>query len=206
VHSPAAVDRDDRRIRWKDVHLVIPGRHNRENAAAALTVAHVLGIDAGAAASALASFEGLEHRLQRVAVRDGITYYNDSKSTTPEAAITAMNAIDAPLLMILGGYDKQIDLTPAARVAAKRARFAACIGQTGPALVDAIRATGGQAELYDALPAAVSSCRKRARPGDAVLLSPACASWDMFSDYRVRGDEFARLVCGVTGGEAPGRT
>ena len=191
--TPIAI-RDDQRARWEPVQLAILGRHNRENAAAALTVAQALGVGAEQASAALATFAGLEHRLQRVAVRDGVSYYNDSKSTTPEAAITAMNAIDAPLLIILGGYDKGSDLTPAAEIAARRARFAACIGKTGPTFVEAIRNAGGQAELCADLPAAISACRQRARPGDAVLLSPACASWDMFPDYRVRGDEFARLA------------
>ena len=191
--TPIAI-RDDERIHWENVQLAIPGRHNRENAAAALTVAHVLGIESERAVAALATFEGLEHRLQRVAVHNGVTYYNDSKSTTPEAAITAMNAIDAPLLIILGGYDKGSDLTAAAEVAAGRTRFAACIGKTGSTFVEAIRTAGGQAELFADLPTAVAACRQRARPGDAVLLSPACASWDMFPDYRVRGDEFKKRV------------
>ena len=181
-------------LRWENVKLAIPGRHNRENAAAALTVAYALGVEAHVATTALASFEGLEHRLQRVALRAGVTYYNDSKSTTPESAITAMNAIETPLLIILGGYDKKSDLTPAAETAARRTKFAACIGVTGPTLAEKIRAAGGRAELCDSLAAAVAACRAHAAPGDSVLLSPACASWDMFSDYRQRGDEFARLA------------
>jgi len=193
---------EQQRLRWKDVQLGVPGQHNRENAAAALTVAHVLGVEADAAAAALATFDGLPHRLQRVAVRDGATYYDDSKATTPEAAITAMNALDTPLLIILGGYDKGIDLTAAAELAAKRAKFAACIGQTGQALVEAIRAVGGSAEPFESLAAAVAACRQRAAFGDAVLLSPACASWDMFDDYRQRGDEFARLAAERTGASA----
>ena len=185
---------DDRRVSWENLRLNVPGQHNRENAAGALTVAHVLGVDPDAAAATLASFEGLSHRLQRVADVAGISYFNDSKSTTPEAAITAMDAIESPLLIILGGYDKGVDLTPAAVHAASHARFAACIGQTGPGLVDAIRFAGGEAELCETLAAAVAACRQRAQPGDAILLSPGCASWDMYPDYRVRGDEFARLA------------
>lgn len=187
-----------REVRWEGLRLTIPGRHNRANAAAALTVAHVLGVGAQAATTALATFAGLPHRLQRVADRDGVTYYDDSKSTTPEAAIMAMNAIESPLLMILGGYDKKIDLTPAAELVAKRAKFAACIGQTGRRFVAAIGAAGGNAEYYDGLPAAVAACRQRAQSGDVILLSPACASWDMFADYRVRGEQFARLAGEVT--------
>ena len=195
--SASANDRADRRLRWPDVDLAVPGRHNRQNAAAALTVANAVGVPAEKAIAALATFPGLPHRLQRVLVRDGITYYNDSKSTTPEAAITAMNAIDSPLLVILGGYDKGIDLSPAARVAAERSGFAACLGQTGPTLERAVRAAGGEAALFDDLSAAVAACRQRARPGDTVLLSPGCASWDMFEDYRARGEAFKRLVGAV---------
>ena len=201
--TPTAVVRESkepadkgRRLRWEGTRLAIPGHHNLENAAAALIVAHVLGVDSGNAVAALETFEGLPHRLHRVAVRDGITYYDDSKSTTPNAAITAMEAIEAPMMIILGGYDKQIDLEPIAKVAARRAGFAACIGQTGPGLAEMIRAAGGRAEVHADLPTAFASCRSRAQSGDVILLSPGCASWDMFPDYRVRGEEFARIARG----------
>lgn len=183
-------------LRWENVKPAVPGRHNLENAAAALTVAQVLGVQPPAAATALTSFEGLEHRLQRVAVSGGVTYYNDSKSTTPESAITALNAIETPLLIILGGYDKKSDLTCVAEITARRTKFAACIGVTGLTLCEKIRAAGGRAELFETLAAAVKACRGYATSGDSVLLSPACASWDMFSDYRQRGEEFTRLVRG----------
>lgn len=192
--STPAVDCDDQRLAWPGLELITPGRHNRENAAAALTVAHVLGAGAPASIHALADFPGLEHRLQRVCVRDGVAYYNDSKSTTPESAITAINAIDAPLLLILGGYDKGSDLTPVARLAAARAKFSACLGKTGPGLRDTIVASGGAAELFGTFEDAVHACRARAQSGDAVLLSPACASWGMFEDFRRRGELFCRLV------------
>lgn len=192
--STSAVDCDDRRLLWNDVLLNVPGRHNRINAAAALTVAHALGADPQKAVAALASFEALPHRLQRVATIGGVEWYNDSKSTTPEAAITAMSAVEPPFLIILGGYDKKSDLTPVAQAAARRARFAACIGQTGEPLAAAIRAAGGDAQFCGDLPRAVAECRRRAQPGDAVLLSPACASWGQFEDYRARGDLFTRLA------------
>ncbi len=185
---------DNRRLRWEGLRLAVPGRHNRENAAAALTVAHCLGVGASDATAALATFPGLPHRLQHVGEVAGVRYYNDSKATTPEAAITAINSFDAPLLLILGGYDKGSDLAPVAELAARRARFAACLGRTGPGLVEAIRGAGGAAELFDTFAGAFEACRARARPGDVVLLSPACASWGMFEDYRARGDQFARLV------------
>jgi len=192
--STPAVDCDDRHLRWPTVALAVPGAHNRRNAAAALTVAAVLGLDPERAAAALATFAGLPHRLCRVAVIDDVTYYDDSKSTTPEAVITALAALDQPVHIILGGYDKGSDLTPAVEAVAARARFAACLGQTGPRLVEALRARGVAAELFDSLAAATAACRAHAQPGDVVLLSPGCASWDMFTDYRARGLAFQQLV------------
>jgi UDP-N-acetylmuramoylalanine--D-glutamate ligase len=185
---------DSSALDWPGLRLVVPGRHNLENAAAALTVAHLAGVPTEAALAALAQFEGLPHRLQRVATIDGVTYFNDSKSTTPQAAITAMTAIESPLLVILGGYDKGIDLAAAAECAARRARYAACIGVTGLTIAAAIRASGGRAEVLPDVASAVAACKANAREGDVVLLSPACASWDQFEDYRQRGDAFVTAV------------
>jgi UDP-N-acetylmuramoylalanine--D-glutamate ligase len=181
-------------LRWPDVRLNVPGQHNRLNAAAALTVAHLYDIPPDRAVAALESFAALPDRLQRVADRDGVTYYNDSKSTTPEAALTGMAALKTPVLIIVGGYDKGSDLRQFADIAARRAKFAACIGQTGATLAELIRAAGGNAELCGDLPTAVDACSRRAEPGDTVLLSPACASWDQFDDYRARGEAFTQLV------------
>lgn len=192
--TTAAVDCDDQRLAWPGAAPDLPGAHNLENAAAALTVAAALHVPADAATGALATFAGLPHRLQRVAVRDGVTFYNDSKATTPEAALTAIQSIEAPLLLILGGYDKGSDLTPVAHAAAKRARFTACVGVTGPRLVETITQSSGQAVMYADFESAVRACKQAARPGDVVLLSPACASWGMFEDYRQRGELFTRLV------------
>jgi UDP-N-acetylmuramoylalanine--D-glutamate ligase len=194
LQSTSAIDTVDRRLRWPNVSLATPGAHNRQNAAMALTVAHLAGVAEHDAAAPLSDFAGLEHRLERVGVVDGVAYVNDSKSTTPEAALTAIAAFDGPVLLLLGGYDKHADLRPLAQTAAMRAKYAACIGQTGPAICDAVRSSGGQADTYDDFDAAVEACRQRASAGDTVLLSPGCASWGMFTDYRERGARFARLV------------
>ncbi len=183
-------------IRWEKLRLAVPGRHNRENAAAVLGVAHTLGVPGETALAALATFKALPHRLQRVVETGGVTYYDDSKSTTPEAALTALAAFDAPLLVILGGYDKGSDLRPLAQTAARRARLVACIGKTGRGIADAVTSAGGRAEYCGDLAAAVARCGQEARAGDVVLLSPACASWDQFSDYRARGRRFAQLARG----------
>jgi UDP-N-acetylmuramoylalanine--D-glutamate ligase len=186
--------RGSERVRWPNAQLSVPGLHNRLNAAAALTVAHTLGVDADFAAAALADFAALPHRLQRVTESAGVTYYDDSKSTTPESALTALGALDGPVLVILGGYDKGSDLGPLAAEAAHRAKFCACIGTTGPRLVSAIRSAGGDAAHFANLADAVNACRSRASAGDSVLLSPGCASWDQFPDFQVRGDQFAQLA------------
>jgi UDP-N-acetylmuramoylalanine--D-glutamate ligase len=185
---------DDCKLRWPGLKLEVPGRHNRLNAAAALVVGHLLGVRPDQAVAALESFKALPDRLECVGTIAGVRFYNDSKATTPEAAITAINSIDTPLLVILGGYDKGIDLSEVVAAAARRARFCACIGQTGQKLTELIRNAGGEAEYCGDLATAVAECRRRARPGDTILLSPACASWDQFDDYRQRGALFTELV------------
>ncbi|MBK9119544.1 MAG: UDP-N-acetylmuramoyl-L-alanine--D-glutamate ligase [Phycisphaerales bacterium] len=199
--STAAVDCDDRRIAWPNLELAVPGRHNRLNAAAALTVAYALGVPGDVAVAALRTFAALPHRLQRVAEVEGVAWYDDSKSTTPEAALTALAAFERPVLVILGGYDKGSDLGPLAIEVARRARFAACIGKTGAGLAVAIARAGGVAEDCGTLAVAVAACRARAQVGDVVLLSPACASWDQFEDYRARGLAFANLA--LAGADVP---
>lgn len=197
MQTTAAVDTDDRRVRWDGVRLRTLGRHNRQNAAAALTVAHALGVSPADAITAIKTFEPLPHRLQTIVERDGVLFVNDSKSTTPEAALTALEAMDRPVLMILGGYDKGSDLKPLAQAVARRAKFAGCIGQTGPGIADAIRDAGGAVEFCGDLAGAMQACRQRAASGDIVLLSPACASWGQFVDYRARGELFAELARGT---------
>lgn len=193
LQTTSAIDCDDVRQNWS-VSLRTPGAHNLLNAAAALTATHALGVDPAGAAAALTAFTGLEHRLQLVATRAGVSYYNDSKSSTPAAAITAISAMSAPTSVILGGYDKGVDLREMAEFAARRCEFIACLGATGPAIAAAARAAGGNAECFDSLEAAFAACVLRAKPGEAVLLSPGCASWGMFSDFRERGERFCALV------------
>ncbi len=177
--------------------LLIPGEHNRLNAAMAIEVCAAAGIDRSVSAAALAGFTGLAHRMQLVARRGGVRYFNDSKATTPEAAMLALQCFDAGTVhVILGGYDKGADLAPLARQARGRCRAIYTIGQTGPAIADAADAADGPAEVIrcETLPAAVAAITPRLSPGDVVLLSPACASWGQFTHFEARGQAFIGLV------------
>lgn len=181
------------------VELLVPGRHNRVNAqlaAAALEAA--TGIDRAAALDALGDFPGLPHRLQLVVEHHGVRFFNDSKATTPDAAMQAIESFEPGTVhAILGGYDKGSDLTPLARHAAARCAAIYTLGQTGEAIAEAARAAPASAARVtrcDSLEAAVAAAVEAARAGTVVLLSPGCASWGMFEDYERRGEAFTESV------------
>ncbi len=194
MQSTSAIDCDDQRHTWNDVTLAAPGLHNRWNAAAALTVAAALEVDMDLAVEALGSFPGLPHRLQFVGEARGVRYIDDSKSTTPEAVCTALAALSGPVLLIGGGYDKGVDLTPMVEAIVQRDTFAACIGETGPRLASDITQRGGNAACFDGLEAAVRACEAQTTPGASILLSPGCASWGSYVDFRARGAHFVEIA------------
>jgi UDP-N-acetylmuramoylalanine--D-glutamate ligase len=163
------------------------GAHNRANAAAAAAVALARGIDADAVRAALRTFAGVEHRLEDVATVDGVLYVNDSKATNVASTVVALASFDAPVHLILGGVGKGQDFS-ALRGRAHRAYLVGeAAGQLG-------REVGG--EPCGDLATAVARARAAARPGEVVLLSPACASWDQFADFEARGRAFKALVAG----------
>jgi UDP-N-acetylmuramoylalanine--D-glutamate ligase len=174
---------------------LIPGRHNRENAAAATAAARAAGIDDAAIAEALATFPGVEHRLEQVAERAGVRFVNDSKATNTVAARTGLAAVPDPVHLILGGSLKGESFDELARdVAARDSVDVLLIGAAAGEIGSALDRAGVAYVRADTLDRAVAAAAARARPGDVVLLSPACASFDQFENFERRGEEFRRLV------------
>ena len=174
----------------------LPGAHNRENAAAATAAARAAGVPDAAIAEALRHFGGVEHRLELIAERDGVRYVNDSKATNTAAARRALAAYDVPLHVILGGSRKGESFDDLARELRGRAYL---IGETAPELAEALQRAGVPYVECGDLATAVAAAAAAARPGEIVLLSPACASYDQFRDFEHRGEEFRRLVQNLTG-------
>jgi UDP-N-acetylmuramoylalanine--D-glutamate ligase len=174
----------------------IPGAHNRENAAAATAAARALGVDDAEIASALRSFAGVPHRLELVREVGGVRYVNDSKATNVAAALRGLAAYPDPLHLILGGSLKGESFAPLARAIHERdgVRSVWLVGEATDQLAQALDAEGLDSERAGTLDSALASAAAAAAPGDIVLLSPACASYDQFADFEERGDAFRRLV------------
>ena len=169
--------------------LPVHGWHNVANALAACALAHSAGVSVRHLAAGLRSFKGLPHRLELVRTRRGVEWYDDSKGTNVGATIAALKGLAKPTVLILGGDGKGQDFTPLAAPAAQFARAVLLVGRDAPIIEKAV---GG--ERCASLEAAVVRAAELARTGEAVLLSPACASFDMFRDYKHRGEVFAAAV------------
>ena len=144
---------------------------------------------------AVCAFQAVEHRIEYVLEKDGVVYYNDSKGTNPDAAIKGIQAMERPTLLIGGGYDKNSTYEEWIRSFDGKVKYLVLIGQTREKIAAAARSCGFDKILFaDSLEEAVNICISKAEPGDAVLLSPACASWGMFPNYEVRGRQFKELV------------
>ncbi|HZT53258.1 MAG TPA: cyanophycin synthetase, partial [Gaiellaceae bacterium] len=172
----------------------LPGRHNRENAAAATAAARAAGVPDTAIAQALRTFPGVPHRLELVRELRGVRWVNDSKATNTAAARRGIAAYEAPLRLILGGSPKGEDFTSFARELPGNVRSVYLIGAAADALAAALDAAGRLYVQAGDLAAAVAQAAAEAEPGDVVLLSPACASYDQFASFEERGDAFRRLV------------
>jgi UDP-N-acetylmuramoylalanine--D-glutamate ligase len=172
----------------------IPGRHNRENAAAATLAARAVGVSDDDIARALRGFRGVEHRIEEIATVDGVRYVNDSKATNVAAALRAVDALrPATLHVILGGRGKSESYAPLA-AALRPGDRAYLIGEAAGTIATALEIRGIPYVVSGDLEAAVGQAQEVARAGDVVLLSPACASFDQFRDFEARGDAFRALV------------
>jgi UDP-N-acetylmuramoylalanine--D-glutamate ligase len=187
--------------------LTLPGRHNVSNALAAVAVGLLFGVAPDAIRRAATAFAGVEHRLEPVAMVDGVRFVNDSQGTQPDAVIAALRAFPRPVVLIAGGRDKGVDLTQLMRVVGERAAAAVLIGESGPSLEAGFRAHGlARTESAGSMDEAVATADRLAREalnefrdGDVatVLLSPAAASFDMYEDYAARGRAFRAAVGGI---------
>jgi UDP-N-acetylmuramoylalanine--D-glutamate ligase len=175
--------------------LPIDGAHNVANALAACALVRVLGVPRDKLAAGLKSFRGLPHRLELVAVRNGVHWYDDSKGTNVGATIAALRGLGKQAVLILGGDGKGQDFSPLRKPVAEFSVRTLLIGRDAPLIEAALH--GLPAERCGSLEQAVQAAARIARPGEAVLLSPACASFDMFRDYKHRGDVFAAAVRGL---------
>lgn len=175
--------------------LLIPGTHNLENAMAAVGAGWALGLTPQELRRTLRTFPGVPHRLEKVAEIQGVTYINDSKGTNPDAAIKALEAFQAPIVLIAGGSWKGTDFGPLALEIKKRVKHLVVLGQTAEEIKRAVQKVGFTAVTHVAtLKEAVLQAKKIAQPGDVILLSPACASFDMFQSFEHRGEVFKEIV------------
>ncbi len=176
--------------------LRIVGEHNRANAACVAAMADFLHCDPQRTARALAQFEPLEHRLQWIATVAHRRFYNDSKATSPAAAAAALAAIDGRIWWLAGGHAKGADFRQLAATAVRRAGGAALFGASRDALAEALRSVDASFPLLvtEHMSDALLWSWQQSAPGDAIVLSPACASYDQFHDYADRGQRFASLV------------
>ncbi len=175
--------------------LQILGTHNHENAMAAVAMAYAYGTPVDIIRKTLKEFAGVEHRIEFVAEKNGVVYYNDSKGTNPDAAIRGIRAMDRPTILIGGGYDKDSSYDEWINAFDGKVKKFVLIGATREKIAECARENGFiDIVMADSFEEAFEKCVEYAQPGDAVLLSPACASWGMFKNYEERGDKFKELV------------
>jgi len=177
----------------------LPGRANLSNLAAAMAIAQCFGATDRSIRDCLGQFKALPHRLELVGDRNGVRWYNDSKATTPEGTMVALAAFECPKVLIAGGYDKHTPFDELGGKVVSSAKAVVLIGQTARQIDSAIKAASEngreiEVQFADSLAEAVGIANRLAVPGDVVLLSPACASYDMFENYQQRGRLFAEFV------------
>ena len=182
--------------RMLDVHeMNLIGAHNFENVMAAIAITKAAGIPDDVIISQVKCFRAVEHRIEYVATKNEVMYYNDSKGTNPEAAVKAIEAMSRPTILIGGGYDKGSEFDLYVKAMKDRVKLLVLLGQTADKIEECAHKYGFDSIVRaNSLKEVVEICAKEAVPGDAVLLSPACASWGMFDNYEQRGDMFKEFV------------
>lgn len=179
--------------------LNIIGKHNYENAMAAIAAGIALGVPFSMIQTALKNFKAVEHRVEYVATKRGVKYYNDSKGTNPDAAIQAIRAMQGDTLLIAGGYDKGSEYDEWIEAFDNKVKYLVLLGQTREKIAEAAKRLGVEnVVLCDTFLEAMEFCTDHAVAGDTVLLSPACASWGMFKNYEERGHIFKEYVHRIT--------
>ena len=175
--------------------LKLLGQHNFENVMAAVAMAYYAGVPMDSIRKSICEFTAVEHRIEYVTEKNGVVYYNDSKGTNPDAAIKGIQAMNRPTLLIGGGYDKGSSYDEWLNSFDGKVKYLVLIGQTKEKIRDAAERLGVcPCILCEDLEEAVKVCAEKAESGDAVLLSPACASWGQFDNYEQRGDMFKEYV------------
>lgn len=175
--------------------LQILGIHNYENVMAAVAMAAVYGVPMDTIRKAILAFKGVEHRIEYVTEKDGVVYYNDSKGTNPDAAIKGIQAMNRKTVLIGGGYDKNSEYTEWIQAFDGKVKQLILIGATREKIAQDAEKCGFHDYVFaDTFEEAVLLAAKTAKSGEAVLLSPACASWGMFPNYEVRGEKFKEIV------------
>lgn len=185
--------REERICNVEELNLL--GKHNYENVMAATAMADSFGVPMEKIKEVLVRFQAVEHRIEYVTEKRGVKFYNDSKGTNPDAAIQGIRAMNRPTLLIGGGYDKQSEYDEWIQAFDGKVKKLVLIGATREKIAATARKCGFTDIVFaDSLEEAVQICYDNAEDGDAVLLSPACASWDMFKSYEQRGDMFKEIV------------
>ncbi len=175
--------------------IPLHGAHNVDNVMAAILVGLAAGLDRGAIADAVRAFKPLHHRLETVTERDGITFVDDSKATNPGAVIAALRSFDRPIVLIAGGKSKGTEFSELGKVISSRTKAVVLIGEAAPEIAKHVKRS--KVIHAGSMDEAVAAAAASAESGDVVLLSPGCASFDMFASAEARGEAFAAAVLGA---------
>lgn len=175
-------------------HFALEGKHNVKNAMAAASVAHLMKIRKSTIRNSMSNFQGVEHRLEKVLKIQNVQYINDSKATNVNAAFFALDSMNSPTVWIVGGVDKGNDYAELMPLVREKVKAIVCLGVDNAKIIDAFKDVIDVIVEVDSMVAAVRASQKMAEKGDTVLLSPACASFDLFENYEDRGRQFKQAV------------